>query len=188
MNNENFAWTDLSPFRCLSRGTLSSLLPILSTFIVKNFIFCSSASGSISVLPSILHLTLGTLREMSAKTAEKRNPVAVNACLAAIKSIFSTKRYEDKTELEIWDKLLRASLTTVLKQSKPGRTLKSLVIPVLIVTVLNVKYMIQRLAQGPLITAFVYSTQVSTTPSASTSKFFFVYSVKKLLNPGCKFK
>ena len=57
---------------------------------------------------------------MSAKTTEKRNPVAVNACLAAIKTIFSTKRYEDKQEIEIWDRLLKASLTTVLKQSKPG--------------------------------------------------------------------
>ena len=65
-------------------------------------------------------MTLGTLREMSAKTTEKRSPVAVNACLAAIKTIFCTKRYEDKQQIEFWDKLLKASLTTVLRQSKPG--------------------------------------------------------------------
>ena len=80
-------------------------------------------SGTIAVLPSILHLMLGTLREMSAKGTDRRSPVAVNACLAAIKSIFSTKRYTEKKEVEFWDKLMQASLTTLLQQSKPGTLL-----------------------------------------------------------------
>ena len=69
---------------------------------------------------------LGTLREMSAKGMDRRSSVAVNACLAAIKSIFSTKRYTEKKEMEFWDKLMQASLTTLLQQSKPGTMLSNL--------------------------------------------------------------
>ena len=82
---------------------------------------CScNIAGCLAILPTVLQLDIGLLREMSSKPMDKKNNVVVNACIGCIKSVFSSTRFEDDKRYTEWQKLLQSSLATVINQSKPG--------------------------------------------------------------------
>ncbi|KAL3874425.1 hypothetical protein ACJMK2_037438 [Sinanodonta woodiana] len=83
-----------------------------------------STKGCLSILPSIVHLTVGVLKEMGSKSVEGCSPLVVNACLGAIKSLLKSPPagHEGDKEGELMlmkDKLLQSALVTVLNASKP---------------------------------------------------------------------
>lgn len=76
--------------------------------------------GSTSVLPTILFLITGVLREMSNKGAEKKSPLLVQGCLTALRTLCCSSFLEDEDVGYNWKELLRSALVTVLQNSKPG--------------------------------------------------------------------
>lgn len=78
---------------------------------------CSPA-GSISLLPTVLYLITGVLREMSSKSSERKSPVVVNSCLCTLKSLSTSPFLSDDSINERWLQLLQSALKTVLNSAK----------------------------------------------------------------------
>ncbi|XP_058522293.1 HEAT repeat-containing protein 5A isoform X4 [Ochotona princeps] len=73
-----------------------------------------SPEGSISVLPTILYLTIGVLRETAVKLPGGQLSSTVAASLQALKAILSSPMARAEKSHTAWTDLLRSALTTVL--------------------------------------------------------------------------
>lgn len=73
-----------------------------------------SPEGSISVLPTILYLTIGVLRETAVKLPGGQLSSTVAASLQALKGILSSPMARAEKSHTAWTDLLRSALTTVL--------------------------------------------------------------------------
>ncbi|CAG2244424.1 unnamed protein product [Mytilus edulis] len=77
---------------------------------------CSPA-GSTNVLPTVLYLITGVLREMSSKSAERKSPAVVTSCLCTLKSLCTSSFLSDDTISGRWSQLLQSALKTVLNSA-----------------------------------------------------------------------
>ncbi|XP_069882496.1 HEAT repeat-containing protein 5A isoform X3 [Dipodomys merriami] len=73
-----------------------------------------SPEGSISVLPTILYLTIGVLRETAVKLPGGQLSSTVAASLQALKGILSSPMARAEKSHTAWTDLLRSALTTIL--------------------------------------------------------------------------
>ncbi|XP_078190850.1 HEAT repeat-containing protein 5A isoform X22 [Callithrix jacchus] len=73
-----------------------------------------SPEGSISVLPTILYLTIGVLRETAVKLPGGQLSSTVAASLQALKGILSSPMAQAEKSYTAWTDLLRSALTTIL--------------------------------------------------------------------------
>ncbi|XP_029807149.1 HEAT repeat-containing protein 5A isoform X5 [Suricata suricatta] len=73
-----------------------------------------SPEGSISILPTILYLTIGVLRETAVKLPGGQLSSTVAASLQALKGILSSPMARAEKSHTAWTDLLRGALTTVL--------------------------------------------------------------------------
>ncbi|XP_077796992.1 HEAT repeat-containing protein 5A isoform X13 [Macaca mulatta] len=73
-----------------------------------------SPEGSISILPTILYLTIGVLRETAVKLPGGQLSSTVAASLQALKGILSSPMARAEKSHTAWTDLLRSALTTVL--------------------------------------------------------------------------
>ncbi|XP_012902899.2 HEAT repeat-containing protein 5A isoform X7 [Mustela putorius furo] len=73
-----------------------------------------SAEGSISILPTILYLTIGVLRETAVKLPGGQLSSTVTASLQALKGILSSPMARAEKSHTAWTDLLRSALTTIL--------------------------------------------------------------------------
>ncbi|XP_006835427.1 PREDICTED: HEAT repeat-containing protein 5A [Chrysochloris asiatica] len=73
-----------------------------------------SPEGSISVLPTILYLTIGVLRETAVKLPGGQLSSTVAASLQALKEILSSPMARAEKSHTAWTDLLRSALTTIL--------------------------------------------------------------------------
>ncbi|XP_045425121.1 HEAT repeat-containing protein 5A isoform X6 [Lemur catta] len=73
-----------------------------------------SPEGSISVLPTILYLTIGVLRETAVKLPGGQLSSTVAASLQALKGILSSPMARAEKSQTAWTDLLRNALTTIL--------------------------------------------------------------------------
>uniref|UniRef100_F1SHF7 HEAT repeat containing 5A n=1 Tax=Sus scrofa TaxID=9823 RepID=F1SHF7_PIG len=73
-----------------------------------------SPEGSISILPTILYLTIGVLRETAVKLPGGQLSSTVAASLQALKGILSSPMARAEKSRAAWTDLLRSALTTVL--------------------------------------------------------------------------
>ncbi|XP_078190853.1 HEAT repeat-containing protein 5A isoform X24 [Callithrix jacchus] len=71
-------------------------------------------TGSISVLPTILYLTIGVLRETAVKLPGGQLSSTVAASLQALKGILSSPMAQAEKSYTAWTDLLRSALTTIL--------------------------------------------------------------------------
>ncbi|XP_075387336.1 HEAT repeat-containing protein 5A isoform X2 [Tenrec ecaudatus] len=81
-----------------------------------------SPEGSISVLPTILYLTTGVLRETAVKLPEGHLSSTVAASLQALKGILSSPMARAEKSHAAWTELLRSALTTILDCWHPDGT------------------------------------------------------------------
>ncbi|KAM7409011.1 hypothetical protein PAMA_002637 [Pampus argenteus] len=79
---------------------------------------CSPA-GSMTILPTVLFLITGVLRETAVKTADKSVPVPVSAALQGIKTIITSPLARVESLQTQWTGLVRSSLASVLEYSQP---------------------------------------------------------------------
>ncbi|XP_057284434.1 HEAT repeat-containing protein 5A isoform X4 [Pezoporus wallicus] len=73
-----------------------------------------SPEGSISVLPTILYLIIGVLKETAVKLQDGQLPLTVAASLQALKGLLSSPMARAEKSRTAWTDLLRSALVTVL--------------------------------------------------------------------------
>ncbi|NXX85392.1 HTR5A protein, partial [Urocolius indicus] len=73
-----------------------------------------SPEGSISVLPTILYLIIGVLKETAVKLRDGHLPLTVAASLQALKGLLSSPMARAEKSRTAWTDLLRSALVTVL--------------------------------------------------------------------------
>ncbi|WAR19304.1 HTR5B-like protein [Mya arenaria] len=64
-----------------------------------------SLAGSLSVLPTVFHLTMGLLREMSPRETENHATLVVTTCINCFKTLLSSRRYDGDKRLSDWHRL-----------------------------------------------------------------------------------
>lgn len=79
---------------------------------------CTPA-GSMTILPTVLFLITGVLRETALKTADNSVPAPVSAALQAIKAIITSPLAREESIKTQWTSLVRSSLASVLEYSQP---------------------------------------------------------------------
>lgn len=82
------------------------------------FSFC--LIGSMTILPTVLFLVTGVLRETAVKTPDNSVPVPVSAALQGIKTIITAPVALVESVQTQWSSLVRSSLASVLEYSQPG--------------------------------------------------------------------
>uniref|UniRef100_A0A8B9RHI8 HEAT repeat-containing protein 5B n=1 Tax=Astyanax mexicanus TaxID=7994 RepID=A0A8B9RHI8_ASTMX len=80
---------------------------------------CSPA-GSMTILPTILFLICGVLKETALKTPDGSVPLPVSAALQGIKTIITSPLGRVEKTQQQWTSLVRSSLASVLEYSQPG--------------------------------------------------------------------
>ncbi|NWW17254.1 HTR5A protein, partial [Falcunculus frontatus] len=73
-----------------------------------------SPEGSVSVLPTILYLIIGVLKETAVKLRDGQLPPTVAASLQALKGLLSSPMARAEKSQNAWTDLLRSALVTVL--------------------------------------------------------------------------
>uniref|UniRef100_A0A8C3GDW1 HEAT repeat containing 5A n=1 Tax=Cairina moschata TaxID=8855 RepID=A0A8C3GDW1_CAIMO len=73
-----------------------------------------SPEGSVSVLPTILYLIIGVLKETAVKPQDGQLPLTVAASLQALKGLLSSPMARAEKSRTAWTDLLRSALVTVL--------------------------------------------------------------------------
>uniref|UniRef100_A0A7N9AYU1 HEAT repeat-containing protein 5B n=1 Tax=Mastacembelus armatus TaxID=205130 RepID=A0A7N9AYU1_9TELE len=81
---------------------------------------CSPA-GSMTILPTVLFLITGVLRETAVKTSDSSVPMPVSAALQGIKTIITSPLARVESTQKQWTGLVRSSLASVLEYSQPGK-------------------------------------------------------------------
>uniref|UniRef100_A0A672YQH3 HEAT repeat-containing protein 5B n=1 Tax=Sphaeramia orbicularis TaxID=375764 RepID=A0A672YQH3_9TELE len=79
---------------------------------------CTPA-GSMTILPTVLFLITGVLRETAVKTADGSVPAPVSAALQGIKTILTSPLARVDAMETQWTGLVRSSLASVLENSRP---------------------------------------------------------------------
>lgn len=79
---------------------------------------CTPA-GSMTILPTVLFLITGVLRETALKTADNSVAAPVSAALQAIKAIITSPLAREESIRVQWTSLVRSSLASVLQYSEP---------------------------------------------------------------------
>ncbi|GJQ66814.1 hypothetical protein Trydic_g18582 [Trypoxylus dichotomus] len=116
--------TIISSMRIGQNQEDSSRLISLAVCSIENLHKLCSPKGAISILPTVLYLTTGIIKEMATKnindvTILAHNP-AVQSALHCLK-IFSTDRYcRDEIVGEEWQKLLQSALAKIIDLAKTG--------------------------------------------------------------------
>ncbi|XP_041803256.1 HEAT repeat-containing protein 5B isoform X2 [Chelmon rostratus] len=82
---------------------------------------CSPAGG-MTILPTVLFLITGVLRETAVKTADNSVPVPVSAALQGIKTIITSPLARMESMQTQWTGLVRSSLASVLEHSQPDES------------------------------------------------------------------
>ncbi|XP_013861387.1 HEAT repeat-containing protein 5B isoform X1 [Austrofundulus limnaeus] len=81
-----------------------------------------SPSGGMTILPTVLFLITGVLRETAIKTADNSVPVPVSAALQGIKTIVTSPLARSESIQTQWTGLVRSSLASVLEYSQPDES------------------------------------------------------------------
>ncbi|XP_042082253.1 HEAT repeat-containing protein 5B [Haplochromis burtoni] len=85
-----------------------------------HFIF--ALLGSMTILPTVLFLVTGVLKETAVKTPDNSVPVPVAAALQSIKTIFTSPIARMESVQTQWTSLVRSSLASVLEYSQPDES------------------------------------------------------------------
>lgn len=83
--------------------------------------FSPYLAGSVSVLPTILYLAIGVLRETAVKLPGGQLSSTVTASLHALKGILTSPMARAEKSHEAWTSLLQSALATVLDCWSPGQ-------------------------------------------------------------------
>ena len=110
---------------CLKRHFVwrhcTNRLPLPSFFAMVDWnhpVLC--CTGSVSVLPTVLYLTIGVLRELAPKGATSLPPM-ISAALQCLKTLCSSPLCKDPRCSAGWIRHLQSALASIIEYSQPGR-------------------------------------------------------------------
>ncbi|XP_034148420.1 HEAT repeat-containing protein 5B isoform X3 [Esox lucius] len=78
-----------------------------------------SPQGSMTILPTVLFLITGVLKETAVKTSDNSVPLPVSAALQGIKTIITSPLARSEKTRTQWTVLVRSSLASVIEYSQP---------------------------------------------------------------------
>lgn len=78
-----------------------------------------------TILPTVLFLITGVLRETALRSADNTVPLPVSAALQGIKTIITSPLAQVESIQNQWASLVRSSLASVLEHSEPGEHTRS---------------------------------------------------------------
>lgn len=102
----------------MSRYVLFIIINTVVFNMKRSFLFCSA--GSMTILPTVLFLITGVLRETAVKAGDNSVPVPVSAALQGIKTIITSPLAQVESMQTQWTSLVRSSLASVLENSPTG--------------------------------------------------------------------
>ncbi|XP_047207072.1 HEAT repeat-containing protein 5B isoform X1 [Girardinichthys multiradiatus] len=82
---------------------------------------CSPA-GATTILPTVLFLITGVLKETAIKAADSSVPVPVSAALQGLKTIITSRLTREESIQTQWTTLVRSTLASVLEYSQPDES------------------------------------------------------------------
>uniref|UniRef100_A0AAY4EL99 HEAT repeat-containing protein 5B n=1 Tax=Denticeps clupeoides TaxID=299321 RepID=A0AAY4EL99_9TELE len=108
------------PYRPQSLSEDSTHLVAATVSVLAELPGLCSPAGSMTILPTVLFLITGVLRETALKTHDNSVPPPVSAALQGIKAIITSPLARvEKTQVR-WTSLVRSSLASVLDYSQPS--------------------------------------------------------------------
>uniref|UniRef100_A0AAY4EM27 HEAT repeat-containing protein 5B n=1 Tax=Denticeps clupeoides TaxID=299321 RepID=A0AAY4EM27_9TELE len=110
------------PYRPQSLSEDSTHLVAATVSVLAELPGLCSPAGSMTILPTVLFLITGVLRETALKTHDNSVPPPVSAALQGIKAIITSPLARvEKTQVR-WTSLVRSSLASVLDYSQPDES------------------------------------------------------------------
>ncbi|KAJ8360050.1 hypothetical protein SKAU_G00165750 [Synaphobranchus kaupii] len=110
------------PYRPQRLSEDSTRLVAATVTILAELPSLCSPAGSMTVLPTILFLITGVLRETAVKTPDNVVPAPVTAALQGIKTIVTSPLARVEKTHKQWTALVRSSLASVLEYSQPDES------------------------------------------------------------------
>lgn len=115
--------TIITSMRMVQNWNESSQLVAAAISSMENLHKLCSPRGAESILPTILYLTTGVIKEMATKSSGNTGTVAhnpaVQAALHCLKTL-TTDKYSKDERCESWQKLLQSALAKVIDLAKTG--------------------------------------------------------------------
>ncbi|XP_069772821.1 HEAT repeat-containing protein 5A isoform X2 [Narcine bancroftii] len=96
-------------------------LVIAALRILSELVSICSPTGSISILPTVLYLITGVLKETAIRGLDGCISLTVNAALQALKAVVSSPMARAEKSHVAWTSLLRSALATILEFWNPER-------------------------------------------------------------------
>ncbi|XP_048456388.1 HEAT repeat-containing protein 5A-like [Rhincodon typus] len=90
--------------------------------ILSELVSVCSPTGTISILPTILYLITGVIKETAVKTLDGCTSLTVGAALQALKAVVSSPMARAEKSHAAWTRLLRSALATILEFWNPEMT------------------------------------------------------------------
>ncbi|XP_043536583.1 HEAT repeat-containing protein 5B [Chiloscyllium plagiosum] len=100
----------------------STQLVAVSVSILADLPSLCSPTGSMTVLPTILYLITGVLRESAVKSADNHVSLPVSAALQGIKTIITSPLAKSDEIHKQWTDLICSTLASILEYSKPDES------------------------------------------------------------------
>ncbi|XP_068183363.1 HEAT repeat-containing protein 5B isoform X2 [Antennarius striatus] len=110
------------PFRPQKLPEESARLVANTVSILVELPSLCSPAGTMTILPTVLFLITGVVRETAVKTADHSVPVPVSAALQGIKTILTSPLVRMDSMQTQWTGLVRSSLASVLDYSQPDES------------------------------------------------------------------
>ena len=113
-----------SPLRCQPLNDNSSKLVASALGSMEELVNLCSPQGALAILPTILYLTTGVIKETASKASNDTTILAsttpVSAGLHCLKTLTSHKYCRDERSKDLWQRLLQSTLAKLIDLAKTG--------------------------------------------------------------------
>ncbi|KAJ8248012.1 hypothetical protein GJAV_G00237160 [Gymnothorax javanicus] len=110
------------PYRTQGLPDESARLVAATVSILAELPSLCSPAGSMTILPTVLFLITGVLRETALKSPDNAVPAPVSAALQGIKTVITSPLSRVEKTHSQWSTLVRSSLASVLEYSQPDES------------------------------------------------------------------
>ncbi|KAK6641234.1 hypothetical protein RUM44_012943 [Polyplax serrata] len=113
-----------SPLRSQPLNNNSSKLVGAGLSSMEEVVNLCSPQGALAILPTILYLTTGVIKETATKNVEDKTILAssmpVSSCLHCLKTLTIHRYCKDERSKDLWQKLLQSTLAKLIDLAKTG--------------------------------------------------------------------
>lgn len=113
-----------SPLKSQPLNNSSKKLVAAALSTMEDLVNLSSPQGALAILPTILYLTTGVIKETASKQLKDEtilaSSVPVSAGLHCLRTLTTHKYCRDNTSKDLWQKLLQSTLAKLIDLAKTG--------------------------------------------------------------------